>query len=243
MYQPNERNGTRPLDGSWGGRAVAPASRRARPAATECRDDVLKVSTRSRSSAVAGAIAGVIRQTGAVEVQAIGAGATNQAIKAIVIARFYLQEEGRDLAFVPVFMDVVIATQARTGLRLVSEQRPALRSASRAARGASDRRRCVCGSVVVRGRWSRAGCAGGRSREEALVVGINSSITYILPDEGWAPLLEIIVRECPAASVIEVNTPGMQVLAERMLQEVDRQDVAVALRPQRAVPRPPTPSS
>ena len=66
-------------------------------------------------------------------------------------------------------------------------------------------------------------------------------ITYILPDEGWAPLLEIIARECPAASVIEVNTPGMQALAERMLQEVDRQDVTVALRPPRRVPLPPPP--
>ena len=50
-------------------------------------------------------------------------------------------------------------------------------------------------------------------------------ITYILPDEGWAPLLEIIVREAPNAAVIEVNTVGMQALAERMLQEVGRQDV------------------
>jgi hypothetical protein len=58
----------------------------------------------------------------------------------------------------------------------------------------------------------------------------NSPITYILPDEGWAPLLEIIVPDAPPGSVIEVNTAGMQALAERMLQEVDRQDVTVALR-------------
>ena len=63
----------------------------------------------------------------------------------------------------------------------------------------------------------------------------NTAITYILPDEGWAPLLEIIVRECPAASVIEVNTPGMQALAVRLLQEVDRQDVTVALCPPRGI--------
>ena len=66
-------------------------------------------------------------------------------------------------------------------------------------------------------------------------------ITYILPDEGCAPLLEIIVREAPTASVIEVNTAGMQALAERMLGEVDRQDVTVALRPPRRVPLPPAP--
>ena len=61
-------------------------------------------------------------------------------------------------------------------------------------------------------------------------------ITYILPDEGWAPLLEIIVRECPTASVIEVNTAGMQALAERLLREVDRQDVTVVRRPPRGAP-------
>ena len=68
-------------------------------------------------------------------------------------------------------------------------------------------------------------------------------ITYILPDEGWAPLLEIIVREAPARSIIEVNTVGMQALAARMLQEVGRQDVTVALRPPRVVSRPPAPIS
>ena len=67
------------------------------------------------------------------------------------------------------------------------------------------------------------------------MAGLNSPITYILADEGWAPLLEIIVREVPSAAVIEVNTPGMQALAERMLQEVDRQDVTVALLPPRGI--------
>ena len=60
--------------------------------------------------------------------------------------------------------------------------------------------------------------------------GPDSPITSILPDEGWAPLLEIIVQDAPAGAVIEVNTAGMQGLADRMLQEVDRQDVTVALR-------------
>jgi hypothetical protein len=63
----------------------------------------------------------------------------------------------------------------------------------------------------------------------------NPPITYILPDEGWAPLLEIIVRECPARSIIEVNTAGMQALAMRMLGEVGRQDVTVVLRPPRGL--------
>ena len=77
------------------------------------------------------------------------------------------------------------------------------------------------------------------AEEEGRVAGTNTPITYILPDEGWAPLLEIIVREAPAGSIIEVNTAGMQALAERMLQEVDRQDVTVVLRPPRGVPLPP----
>ena len=116
MHQPNERNGIHRLESTRGSpAAVAPARR----------DDVLKVSTRSRPSAVAGAIAGVIRQMGRAEVQVIGAGATNQAIKAVVIARAYLQEEGLDLALVPTFMDVLIDTQERTALRLVVEARRA----------------------------------------------------------------------------------------------------------------------
>ena len=87
--------------------------------------DVLKVRTRSRPSAVAGAIAGVLRQVEHVEVQAIGAGALNQAVKAIAIARASLHEEGLELAFVPTFMEVLIDMQERTALRLVIERRPA----------------------------------------------------------------------------------------------------------------------
>ena len=77
------------------------------------------------------------------------------------------------------------------------------------------------------------GSAAAAAQEEEQVAGPNPPITYILPDEGWAPLLEIIVREAPSGSVIEVNTPGMQALAVRMLQDVDRQDVTVVLRPPR----------
>ena len=80
--------------------------------------EVLKVRTGSRPSAVAGAIAGVLRQHDHTEVQAIGAGATNQAVKAIVIARAYLHDDGIDVYFVPSFMDVVIDGQERTALRL-----------------------------------------------------------------------------------------------------------------------------
>jgi stage V sporulation protein S len=85
--------------------------------------EVLKVSTRSRPSAVAGAIAGVIRESGVAEVQSIGAGATNQAIKAVAIARSYLSEEGVDIVCVPSFIDVAIDDEERTAIRLLIERR------------------------------------------------------------------------------------------------------------------------
>jgi stage V sporulation protein S len=81
--------------------------------------EVLKVSTRSRPSAVAGAIAGVIRESGVAEVQSIGAGATNQAIKAIAIARSYLNEEGLDIVCTPSFIDVAIDDEERTAIRML----------------------------------------------------------------------------------------------------------------------------
>lgn len=85
--------------------------------------EVLKVSTRSRPSAVAGAIAGVIRESGVAEVQSIGAGATNQAIKAVAIARSYLTEEGIDIYCVPSFIDVAIDEEERTAIKLVIQRR------------------------------------------------------------------------------------------------------------------------
>lgn len=85
--------------------------------------EVLKVSARSRPSAVAGAIAGVVREAGKAEVQAIGAGATNQAIKAVAIARDYLSESGIEAVCLPAFIDVTIENEDRTAIRLVVEPR------------------------------------------------------------------------------------------------------------------------
>jgi len=85
--------------------------------------EVLKVSARSRPSAVAGAIAGVVREHGRAEVQAIGAGATNQAIKAVAIARDYLRETGIEAICLPAFIDVTIENEDRTAIRLVVEPR------------------------------------------------------------------------------------------------------------------------
>ncbi len=85
--------------------------------------EVLKVSSQSRPSAVAGAIAGVIREKGRAEVQAIGAGAVNQAVKAIAIARGYLTPSGLDIVCIPSFTDVIINDEERTALKLVVEPR------------------------------------------------------------------------------------------------------------------------
>jgi stage V sporulation protein S len=85
--------------------------------------DVLKVSAKSRPSAVAGAIAGVVRELGRAEVQAIGAGATNQAVKAVAIARDYLRESGIEAVCLPSFIDVIIDNEDRTAILLVVEPR------------------------------------------------------------------------------------------------------------------------
>jgi stage V sporulation protein S len=81
--------------------------------------EVIKVSARSRSTAVAGAIAGVIREQGYAEVQAIGASAVNQAVKATAIARGYLQEDGIDIVCIPTFTEVDIHGLERTAVKLV----------------------------------------------------------------------------------------------------------------------------
>ncbi len=85
--------------------------------------DVIKVSAKSRSTAVAGAIAGVVREHKRAEVQAIGAGAVNQAIKAMAIARGYLAEDGIDVIFIPQFTETSIDGQERTAIRIVVEPR------------------------------------------------------------------------------------------------------------------------
>jgi stage V sporulation protein S len=85
--------------------------------------DVIKVSARSRSTAVAGAIAGMMRDHRHAEVQAIGAGAVNQAIKAVAIARSYLTLDGIDIVCVPEFVDLDIDGKERTAVKLIIEPR------------------------------------------------------------------------------------------------------------------------
>ena len=82
------------------------------------------MSSKSNPNSVAGALAGVIRQSGAVEMQVVGAGALNQAIKAVAIARGYVAPSGVDLCCVPTFADIEIDGQDRTAIRLLVESRP-----------------------------------------------------------------------------------------------------------------------
>ena len=85
--------------------------------------EVLKVSSKSNPNALAGALAGVVRTAGAVEIQVVGAGALNQAIKGVAIARGYLSGSGMDLICRPTFADVEIDGQRRTAIRLLVESR------------------------------------------------------------------------------------------------------------------------
>jgi len=85
--------------------------------------DLIKVSANSRTSAVAGAIAGVMREHKHAEVQAIGAGAVNQAIKALVLAVGYLKSDGISIVCVPEFVDIAIGDKVRTAIKLVVDVR------------------------------------------------------------------------------------------------------------------------
>ena len=81
--------------------------------------DLIKVSADSRTAAVAGAIAGIIREHNHAEVQAIGAGAVNQAVKALILATGYLKIDGINIRCVPELIDVTIDDKVRTAVRLV----------------------------------------------------------------------------------------------------------------------------
>lgn len=84
---------------------------------------VLRVSSKSNPNAVAGALAGVIRERGSAEIQAIGAGAINQAVKAVAIARGFVAPAGTDLVCIPAFTDVQIDGNERTAIKFIVEPR------------------------------------------------------------------------------------------------------------------------
>ena len=81
--------------------------------------EVLKVSAKSSPNAVAGALAGVLREKGHAEIQAIGAGALNQAVKAVAIARGFVAPSGMDLVCIPAFTDIQIDGEERTAIKLI----------------------------------------------------------------------------------------------------------------------------
>ena len=85
--------------------------------------DVLKVSAKSNPTSVAGALAGVIRERGKAELQAVGAGALNQAVKSVAIARGYVAPCGVDLVCIPAFTDITIEAEERTAIKLIVMQR------------------------------------------------------------------------------------------------------------------------
>ncbi len=109
--------------------------------------EVLKVSSKSNPNSVAGALAGVLRQAGAVEVQVVGAGALNQAVKAIAIARGFVAPSNIDLVCIPTFADIEIDGQSRTAIRLAVEDR-SHRSASPEGPAAAVRGSAVPASSV-----------------------------------------------------------------------------------------------
>src|SRR6202158_4051760 len=112
-----------PSNGSAGEKTLSASPAAGVPRTARAAIEILKVSATSKPVAVAGAIAGVVRSQSKVEVQAIGAGAINQAIKAIAISRGYVAPGGLDLVCIPSFIDITIEGEERTGMRLVVEVR------------------------------------------------------------------------------------------------------------------------
>jgi stage V sporulation protein S len=85
--------------------------------------DVLKVSAQSKPKSVAGALAAVLRENISAEVQAVGAGAVNQAVKAIAITRGFVAPNGIDLIVIPAFAEIMIEGEERTAIRFIVEKR------------------------------------------------------------------------------------------------------------------------
>ena len=85
--------------------------------------EVLKISSKSNPNSVAGAIAGLVKENERAEMQAIGAGALNQAIKAVAVARGFVAPTGVDLVCVPAFAEVQVEGEERTGIKLIIESR------------------------------------------------------------------------------------------------------------------------
>ena len=85
--------------------------------------EVLKVSTKSNTNSVAGALAAILKEKSLVEIQAIGAGAINQAIKSVAIARGFIAPSGKDIVCIPAFTDIQIDGEERTAIKLIVQPR------------------------------------------------------------------------------------------------------------------------
>ena len=83
--------------------------------------EILKISSKSNPNSVAGALANAFRSSGKVEIQAVGAGALNQAVKAIAIARGFLAPSGKNIVCIPAFADISIEGEERTAIKLIIE--------------------------------------------------------------------------------------------------------------------------
>ncbi|WP_392486422.1 stage V sporulation protein S [Haloimpatiens sp. FM7315] len=85
--------------------------------------EVLKVSAKSMPNKVAGALAGVLREKGVAEIQAIGAAAINQAVKSIAITRGFVAPSGMDIVCIPAFSDVEIEGEKKTAIKFMVQPR------------------------------------------------------------------------------------------------------------------------
>lgn len=110
------------------------------PSTTESKPSIgcLKVSSKSSPASVAGAIAGMIKDGAAVEIQAVGAGAVNQAVKAVAISRGFLSPVGIEICCIPSFADIVIDGEYRTAIRFTVEPKSGFSAAAPAPALAAD---------------------------------------------------------------------------------------------------------
>ncbi len=114
--------------------------------------EVVKISSKSNPNSCAGALAGVLRSAGVVEVQVVGAGALNQAIKAVAIARGFVADTGMDIICVPAFADIEIDGEKRTAIRLLIEDRERRQPVKVDVRGAAgDESTCDSATEAVNG--------------------------------------------------------------------------------------------
>ena len=110
--------------------------------------NLIKVSATSRTAAVAGAIAGVVREHHRAEIQAIGAGAVNQAMKALILATGYLRLDGIHISCVPEFAEVTIEDKVRTAIKLVVEPEHTLNPSESLSVTTEDKARAVISPAV-----------------------------------------------------------------------------------------------